>query len=202
MALSFAVSPRGGDHLKGLPLYEVAPEVYRQDIKAEVGIDVTPQYWADYNTKASLMFWHENWHCVVDSLGLCKLEGICIKPLKPKHFQHMLSAATGWDISIEELETIGERIWNLERLFGVREGIRRKDDLPPHRLYNEPISTGPGAGEILDHDKYDVMLDEYYKLRGWDERTGIPGREKIQKLGLHKEYAAVIKQFKRINTIT
>ncbi len=192
MALAFAVSPRGGDHLKGLPLYEVAPEVYQKDIKTEIGIDITPQYWAEYDTKAELIFWHENWHCVVDSLGLCKLEGICIKPLKPSHFQQLLATATGWDISIEELEAVGERIWNLERLFGVREGIRRKDDLPPHRLYNELIATGPGTGEGLDHDKYEVMLNKYYQLRGWDEKTGIPGRERMQKLGLEKEIEAVL----------
>ena len=192
MALSFAVSPRGGDHLKGLSLYEVAPELYRQDIKTEVGIDITPQYWAQYDTKARLMIWHENWHCVVDSLGLCKLEGISIKPLKPKHFQQMVAAATGWDISIKELEAAGERIWNLERLFGVREGINRQDDIPPHRLYNEQIATGPGTGEGLDHDKYEAMLDEYYQMRGWDVKTGIPGRERMQKLGLDQEHAAVL----------
>lgn len=201
MALSFAVSPRGGDHLKGLPLYEVAPEVYQQDIKEEVGIEITPQYWAQYETKARLMYWHENWHCVVDSLGLCKLEGICIKPLKPRHFQQMLAAATGWDISIEELEAIGERIWNLERLFGVREGIRRQDDLPPHRLYNELISTGPGTGEGLDHEKFEAMLNEYYLLRGWDEKTGVPGEEISQKLGLHQEHAAVLASLKEARKI-
>jgi aldehyde:ferredoxin oxidoreductase len=76
---------------------------------------------------------------VVDSLGLCKLEGIALKPLKPRHFHHMLRAATGWDISLEELERIGERIWNLERLFNVREGKGRQDDLPPRRFLEEPI---------------------------------------------------------------
>jgi len=192
MALAFSVSPRGADHLKGLPLYEVAPEIYQNDIKTEIDIDITPAYWSEYNTKAKLISWHENWHCVVDSLGLCKLEGIAIKPLKPKHFQQLLSAATGWDISIEELEAIGERIWNLERLFGVREGIRRDDDLPPARLYNEPVATGPAAGERLDHDKYEAMLNEYYDLRGWDKTTGIPLRERMQRLGLEKELAQAL----------
>ncbi|PKM81154.1 MAG: aldehyde ferredoxin oxidoreductase [Firmicutes bacterium HGW-Firmicutes-14] len=191
MALSFAVSPRGGDHLKGLPLYEVAPEIYQKDIKEEVGIDITPAYWAEYETKARLMSWHENWHCVVDSLGLCKLEGIAIKPLKPRHFQQLLKAATGWDITVEELEKIGDRIWNLERLFGVREGIRRQDDLPPHRLYNEPVANGPSVGEKLDHEKFEGMLDEYYDLRGWDRETGIPLRGKMLELGLEKDLDAV-----------
>ena len=184
MALSFAVSPRGGDHLKGLSLYEVAPDIYAHDIKKETGIDVTPQYWLRYETKAGLMRWHENWHCVVDSLGLCKLEGIAIKPLLPKHFQRMLVAATGWDVSVEYLERIGERIWNLERLFNVREGMGRSDDFPPRRLLEEPISTGPARGECLDRGSYDRMLTEYYRLRGWDSETGIPTNEKQRELGL------------------
>jgi aldehyde:ferredoxin oxidoreductase len=184
MALAFAVSPRGGDHLKGLSLYEVAPDLYAQDIRRETGIHVTPQYWLQYETKAALMQWHENWHCVVDSLGLCKLEGIALKPLQPQHFQRMLAAATGWQISVKELELIGERIWNLERLFNAREGLRRKDDLPPRRLLEEPIATGPARGERLDRSRYDQMLTEYYRLRGWNIDTGIPTDEKCRELGL------------------
>ena len=184
MALSFAVSPRGGDHLKGLSLYEVAPDVYAKDIQRETGIEVTPQYWLRYETKAELMRWHENWHCVVDSLGLCKLEGIALKPLLPRHFQRMLTAATGWEVTVEELDRIGDRIWNVERLFNVREGKGRKDDLPPRRLLEEPISTGPAQGERLDREKYEQMLTGYYLLRGWDPDTGVPTVQKLHELGL------------------
>jgi len=184
MALSFAVSPRGGDHLKGLSLYEVAPDVYANDIRNETGITVTPQYWLQYATKAQLMCWHENWHCVVDSLGLCKLEGIALKPLLPKHFQRMFVAATGWKVSVDELKQIGERIWNVERLFNVREGKRKEDDLPPPRLLNEAISTGPAQGERLDKYEYEQLLAEYYLLRGWDSETGIPTTDKLRELKL------------------
>jgi aldehyde:ferredoxin oxidoreductase len=129
------------------------------------------------------MRWHENWHCVVDSLGICKLEGIALKPLLPVHFRDLLAAATGWDLEVPELELIGERIWNLERMFIVREGIRRRDDLPPARMF-EPISNGPAKGEILNLEKFNQMLDEYYTLRGWDQ-SGIPTKEKLLELGLH-----------------
>jgi aldehyde:ferredoxin oxidoreductase len=184
MALAFAVAPRGGDHLKGLSLYEVAPEVYARDILRETGIDVTPQYWLQYETKAELMKWHENWHCVVDSLGLCKLEGIALKPLQPVHFQRMLSAATGWNVPVKEMEHIGERIWNLERLFNMREGKGRQDDLPPPRMLEETIATGPSRGEGLDRASYEQMLSRYYDLRGWDQVTGAPNRAKLSELGL------------------
>jgi len=182
MALSFAVSPRGGDHLKGLPMYEVGPEIYAKDIREQLGIEVTPQYWLDYATKPKLMRWHEDWHCVVDSLGMCKLEGIAFKPLLPTHFRDLLAAATGWDLDIIELGTVGERIWNLERLFGVREGIRRKDDLPPARMY-QPVSNGPAKGARIEPEKFEQMLDEYYELRGWDA-DGVPCEKTLSRLGL------------------
>ncbi|TYO95337.1 aldehyde ferredoxin oxidoreductase family protein [Desulfallas thermosapovorans] len=185
MALSFAVSPRGGDHLKGLPMYEVGPEIYAKDIKELLGINVTPNYWMKYETKPQLMYWHENWHCVVDSLGLCKLEGIAMKPLLPVHFRDLLAFATGWDVDVLELELIGERIWNLERLFNIREGLRRHDDMPPARMF-EPIGSGPAEGESLDFARYNQMLDEYYSLRGWD-KAGVPTGKKLRELGLHYE---------------
>jgi aldehyde:ferredoxin oxidoreductase len=84
----------------------------------------------------------------------------------------------------ERLEQIGERIWNLERLFNAREGMTRKDDLPPRRLLEEPIATGPAQGERLDRKRYEQMLTEYYRLRGWDLDTGIPSGEKCRELDL------------------
>jgi aldehyde:ferredoxin oxidoreductase len=62
--------------------------------------------------------------------------------------------------------------------------MRRKDDLPPCRLLEEPIATGPAQGERLDGEKFERMLTEYYRLRGWDPETGIPSGEKRRELGL------------------
>ena len=184
MALSFAASPRGGDHLKGLPLYEVAPDVYKDDIKEELDIEIGDEYWKEYNTKAELITWHENWHCVVDSLGLCKLEGIALKPLKPRHFVSLYKTATGMDITEKEMEQIGERIYNLEKLINIKVGdVKREDDLPPKRLLEEPIKNGLNKGEQLKSEDFNNLLDEYYQLRGWDP-SGRPQKETLEKLNL------------------
>ncbi|MBN1333686.1 MAG: aldehyde ferredoxin oxidoreductase, partial [Synergistales bacterium] len=75
----------------------------------------------------------------------------------------------------------GERIWNLERLFNLREGLNpEKEDTLPKRLLNEPIPSGPSEGKV---SRLKEMLPEYYKLRGWDEK-GIPTDEKLRELGL------------------
>ena len=95
----------------------------------------------------------------------------------------MVSAITGWDVSVEELERVGERIINLERLFNVREGVRRSQDVLPWKVMHEPIPEGPSAGMYCPPEELDVMLDAYYALRGWN-RDGVPTSERLASLGL------------------
>jgi aldehyde:ferredoxin oxidoreductase len=78
---------------------------------------------------------------------------------------------------------VGERVINLERLFNVREGVRRRDDTLPWRVMHEPIPDGPSAGACCPPDELDRMLDRYYALRGWDA-DGVPTRERLSALGL------------------
>ena len=105
----------------------------------------------------------------VDSLGLCTVvRGSMDYREDPK--SDALEAVTGHPFT-PELMTIGERIYNLERLILNREGIRRKDDLMPERITQEAIPSGPTQGRTLSEESYDVMLDEYYAARGWDPRT-------------------------------
>ena len=78
---------------------------------------------------------------------------------------------------------VGERIWNLERVFNVREGFDRKDDTLPRRVQTEPLHTlkAEGEGQILR--TLEKFLDKYYQLRGWT-KTGTPSREKLEELDL------------------
>ncbi len=84
------------------------------------------------------------------------------------------------EIDNDELMKIGERIWNLERLFNLKAGFTGKDDTLPQRLLKEPISSGPAKGKVVELDK---MLPEYYDLRGWD-KEGVPTKQKLKELGL------------------
>ena len=79
-------------------------------------------------------------------------------------------AVTGWNVDVEELERVGERIINLERLFNVREGVRRAQDVLPWKVMHEPIPEGPSAGMYCPPEELDAMLDAYYALRGWSHR--------------------------------
>lgn len=116
----------------------------------------------------------------VDSSGICtnarRPLGLTDKPREV-----VLKAVTGLDMTSRLLET-GERIYNLERLCLNREGVGRSDDLLPARM-NTPIPTGPAAGHRLGSAEYDVMLDEYYRVRSWTT-DGRPSEQKLKELGL------------------
>ncbi len=100
---------------------------------------------------------------------------------------NLLNAATGFNYTVEEYLKCGERIWNLIRIFNVREGIRRKDDTLPPRVFEDPLPDDVVKGVVLRRDEFDNALMEYYRLRGWD-LNGIPTRDKLIELGL-AEYA-------------
>ena len=75
---------------------------------------------------------------------------------------------------------VGERTWNMERLYNLREGFTKADDTLPKRLLEEPVAEGPSQGHTV---RLEIMLEEYYQFRGWDE-DGVPKREKLVELGL------------------
>ena len=115
----------------------------------------------------------------IDSLGICTVVrstmGFTDNPSG-----EVMEAVTGVDLT-PDLITIGERIVNLERMILNREGLGRKDDYLPRRIMEEPLPEGPAKGSVLTRDMYDVMLDEYYQLRGWDG-DGVPFPETLRKL--------------------
>jgi aldehyde:ferredoxin oxidoreductase len=96
-----------------------------------------------------------------------------------------VNASTGWDMDIPKAMEIGKRAVNLARMFNLRQGIDPKLDAPSLRYGSTPLD-GPAAGKgVLPN--WDRMLKNYYKTMGWDELTGKPLPETLEKLGI--EYA-------------
>ena len=169
MALTYATSPRGACHNQG--------DMYLVDqgqVVEEVGI-VSGDRFESSAQKARVTARCQDWRSLYNAMIMC-------------HFAHppaesilaLLRGATGWDLALEDLTTIGERIWNLKRAFNVRLGLTAANDRLP-RLLLEPLSDGGAAGSIPD---LDLMLREYYQVRGWDPTTGRPTPEKLRELGL------------------
>ena len=113
-----------------------------------------------------------------DATGLCLFVGGTGGPLET--FVPITAAATGVDYTLDDFVKIGERTWNLERLFNLKAGLTKADDNLPKRLLNEPHTAGPSKGVTVD---LDTMLPIYYSERGWDEE-GVPTPEKLAELGL------------------
>ncbi len=89
-------------------------------------------------------------------------------------------AATGVPYTLDELLKIGERVWNLERLWNERAGFTGQDDTLPRRILEEPLPSGPAKGQV---NRLGEMLPEYYRLRGWDAAGRIT-QDKLKELGL------------------
>jgi len=120
-----------------------------------------------------------------ESLTTCRLPWIEVG-FELDWYPKFVKAATGVDLTMEDLFTIADRIYTLIRAFWVREFQNRWNrtmDGLPARWFDEPVTKGPFAGATLDREKYDAMLQLYYEKRGWDSR-GIPTKITLAKLGL------------------
>jgi aldehyde:ferredoxin oxidoreductase len=119
-----------------------------------------------------------------DILNTCKFfmyAGITLDNLA-----ELLSASTGWDINSRDLLKVGERVLNLQRLFNMREGLSRKDDILPERIKQKPAFGFYEKEDQCAIKDFEGMLDEYYEARKWDINTGMPSKEKLKELGLEE----------------
>jgi aldehyde:ferredoxin oxidoreductase len=165
MGLGYATSNRGACHLRA---YTVSAEVIgnpdQMDPRATEG-------------KAELAIAFQNISTAVDATGLCLFLtfGTTLENIRP-----ILTAATGFELDDAELVRVGERIWNLERVWNLRAGLTAADDTLPKRMLHEPIQAGPAKGEV---NRLSEMLPEYYQERGWNA-AGEPSERKLAELDI------------------
>ncbi|MFC2004789.1 aldehyde ferredoxin oxidoreductase family protein [Chloroflexota bacterium] len=118
---------------------------------------------------------------IQDATGVCNFAS---GEMVPEDHVNLLRLATGWEgYNLEEYNIANERLWTLRRLFNVREGMGRKDDVIPERHFTLPISYGAAKGMVVSREEFDEELDRFYQTRGWDEQ-GVPTKEKLKSLGL------------------
>jgi len=176
--LGYAVSSRGADHLRSEPFIELSDDPERG--KEMFGVPEATLRGA-YKGKGKLVRYFENWCAIIDSLETCKNLAENMELLPFKRAAEIAEAVTGFHFTEDVMFEIGERIVNIERAYIVREGIRRKEDHLPERFLKEPLPNGNSKGAIFEMEP---MLDEYYKERDWNPKTGIPKAEKLKKIGL------------------
>jgi aldehyde:ferredoxin oxidoreductase len=115
----------------------------------------------------------------IDSMGLCLFTSFA---LGAPDYAALLNAATGTEHTAEGLLEVGERIYNIERIFNKLAGMKPEDDCLPKRLTEEPIPKGPSQGEL---SKIAITLPDYYNVRGWVD--AFPTNETLIRLGLEEE---------------
>jgi aldehyde:ferredoxin oxidoreductase len=198
MALGHATSNRGADHLYALPTIALTGNmdvVSKVPELAACGPELMDTTKEDY--KAVMVRWTEVCNALADALGICKFAFTETYAIMPKDLAEGLRAL-GIDMTEEALFKAGQRIINLERMYNVRHGFRKIDDMLPKRFLEEPLDVyvHPEDIEKVSRDEAELvhkglmvdlepMLDEYYQLGKWDE-DGIPREERLQELGLEE----------------
>lgn len=122
----------------------------------------------------------QNLIALADSTGIC-LFALIGYGMDFKLAGKLMAAITGRTVNPIE---VGERIYNLEKLFNYREGFTREDDVIPERFYEEPLTVGDKKGAVLTREQFTTMMDEYYIKRGWSLKTSEPSQAKLESLGL------------------
>ena len=182
-ALGIATSSRGADHLRSRPTLEIffnLPNDFRQKIYGK-GVPNDP---TTFKGKEKTIYFSDNIFAAIDCLGICKF--ICHGFNSP-HFvdyewmRKLIHAASGWKYSKRDIENVGKRVIDIERMFNNREGISRKDDTLPKRYFDEPSKLRIAKGHHIDRREFDQALTRYYKLRGWTE-DGIVKQERVREL--------------------
>ncbi|MDZ5457186.1 aldehyde ferredoxin oxidoreductase family protein [Azohydromonas lata] len=150
MGLTYATSNRGACHLRS---YTVASEVLGIPVKTD---PLTAE------GKPELVKAFQDATAAFDAAGICIFTSFAwtLADVQPQ-----VAAACGEEFTLEKMNEIGERIWNMERDFNNRAGFTAKDDTLPPRLLTEPAKTGPAKGMV---NKLPEMLPKYYEIRGWD----------------------------------
>jgi aldehyde:ferredoxin oxidoreductase len=172
MALNYATALRGACHLDGLTYfldrgvpavdfgYTEAPDPHRSD------------------DKPPIVYTLQNYLACFNPLGMCKF--LFLGRVGPKKTAEWLNLFCGWDFDMARVMKTGERLFNLKRMYNVKLGISRKDDVLPPRLRAEAKPDGSAKGVLPDLDN---MLNDYYKLRDWTA-DGIPTKQKLKELEL------------------
>ena len=171
MGLAYATSDRGACHQRGFIIgYEHGGMPYK-------GKTVDPHGIAQ---KAEIVANEQNYLAGLDTLVKCDFGSFGISA---DSYAAMINAITGRSVSAGTISELGERIWNLVRLFNMREGLTREDDTLPKRITKEVLADGPQKGQRIRLEDFQTMLSEYYNIRHWGE-DGRPQKEHLEKLGL------------------
>ena len=181
VGLGYAINEAGADHLTSTHDTVLAnPDSVGFMGAAPLGIEAMPARELS-ERKARNYFIVENWVSAEKVTGLCYFGPTPRSFIQVDEVVNALRAATGWDVTAQEVMRIGERATNLARAFNIREGFTRKEDVLPERLH-QPLENGALAGAAISKTEFENAMTHLYRLKGWDPETTAPTRAKLREL--------------------
>lgn len=182
VAIGYAVSPTGADHLESS--HDTAYGDYGNALSNLSLLGFTePVNPMDLNGKKLRLFdYLQRINSLYNSIGMCNYTAGPVFTLPLESLVEITTAVTGWRTSIFDLLKVGERANTMARCFNVREGFKASDDTLPDRIF-EPLKNGPHKGVSINRKTFRKIIDDYYILQGWDKK-GIPTSAKLAELDL------------------
>jgi aldehyde:ferredoxin oxidoreductase len=163
LGLSYATAAVGASHLRGWPQTTEMPDSSALDVIESMVTERDTKHLTD-----SMIVCHFTWNF----------------PLSREHKITLVNGATGLAYDSESISKFGQRVDTITRLFNIREGFSRKDDVLPPKFWSPQIAgIAEGRKAFVDKNDFERSLDMYYDLRGWGS-DGIPTEETVEELGL------------------
>jgi aldehyde:ferredoxin oxidoreductase len=165
---------------ESLKLLDMPEELKKKIFGDSQKVDM--EWITDTKGKALFSVWTENLVALFNSLVTCMFGSatqFLMVGFGPTTYSEILNKITGWNTTYDELMEIGERVFNLQRLFNYRlKGWDYRNDTFADKRAYEPAQMGIFKGKVVP---WNEVLKEYYSIRGWSER-GLPTMEKLKKL--------------------
>lgn len=184
-ALGVAVATRGSDHLRNRATLEINahinsnPSFKRSLYGGDVSADPTGYEGKEYAVKRC-----DDLYAVGDSVGMCRFSTKLFNSPNSADYEDFSKAIfdlTGKNLSVDDLNNVGENIIGIERMINYRIGLSSKDDVVPKRWFDEEISSGPYKGEKIDRESFDLLKNRFYKISRLN-KNGIPNVDFYKKL--------------------
>lgn len=187
LAVNYAVNPFGADHQSSEHDPALMAAKDSQDwqwVNKLAKFEPCDAYGVLNENKAKFALETQKNYSMMDTLCLCQFAwGPAWQLYGPDDLVKFCKYGIGWETSIQELQEIGERRINMMRYFNAREGFTRKDDKLPERMFNA-IPGGPAKGTKIEKDDFNIAMQKYFELAGWDKETGNPTKETLKRLDL------------------
>ena len=188
LGVIYAANPFGADHQSSEhdPMYH--PKLYERTYHkflGQIGLD-KPQPTKVLNAeKIEFALKTQYTYSSADTISVCQfVYGPSWQMYGPQDMADLMTATTGWNITVDEIQEIGRRRLNLMRAFNAREGLTRDHDTLPKKLFKKALEGGRSDGIIIESEELQAGLEMYYEQAGWDAATGTPTRATLEDVGL------------------